>query len=82
MQYALTQLIEREPSLVTPLPRLPGQKEGRYAHLLCGEPDIPEVSYVAPSGPATGLGARVAELESQLEDIMERLAAIEEANRD
>jgi uncharacterized protein YceH (UPF0502 family) len=82
VQYALTQLIEREPSLATALPRQSGQKEGRYAHLLCGEPDIPEVSYVTPSGPATGLGARVTELESQLEEIMERLIAIEEAHGD
>lgn len=42
VQYALQKLAEHEPPLVTPLPRQAGQKEGRYAHLLSGEPDIPE----------------------------------------
>lgn len=35
----LHRLIEREPSLVKALPRQPGTKEIRYAHLLSGEPD-------------------------------------------
>jgi uncharacterized protein YceH (UPF0502 family) len=63
VQFALQQLIEREPPLVTSLPRQPGQKEGRYAHLLSGEPDIPvpvTTAPVASSSPA--LEARVAEL--------------------
>ena len=47
VQYALQKLAEHEPPLVTALPRMPGQKEGRYAHLLSGEPDIPE-----PAAPA------------------------------
>lgn len=47
VQYALQKLEEHEPPLVTALPRLAGQKEGRYAHLLSGEPDIPE-----PAAPA------------------------------
>jgi uncharacterized protein len=32
----LQKLMEREPSLVAALPRLPGTKESRYAHLLSG----------------------------------------------
>lgn len=82
VQFALTNLIEREPSLATALPRQSGQKEGRYAHLLCGEPEIQEVAYVAPGGSSTGLSARVTELESQLEEILERLVAIEKAQWD
>lgn len=42
VQYALQKLAAHEPPLVVDLPRQPGQKEGRYAHLLSGEPDIPE----------------------------------------
>ena len=38
VETALNQLIGREPAaLVTQLPRRPGQKEARYAHLLSGE---------------------------------------------
>jgi uncharacterized protein YceH (UPF0502 family) len=42
VQYALQKLAEHDPPLATALPRLAGQKEGRYAQLLSGEPDIPE----------------------------------------
>ena len=79
VQFALDQLVDHEPSLATPLPRQTGQKEGRYAHLLSGEPDIPAVSAaVANSGASTGLTGRVAELEAELEEVRSRLSAIEE----
>jgi len=39
VQYALQKLAEGELSLVTALPRQPGQKEGRFAHMLSGEPE-------------------------------------------
>lgn len=38
VQHALERLAERAPPLVRRLPRAPGQREDRYAHLLCGEP--------------------------------------------
>lgn len=37
VQSVLQKLIERDPSLVRMLPRQPGTKESRYAHLLCDE---------------------------------------------
>lgn len=80
VQFALQHLLDHEPPMVTALPRQPGQKEGRYAHLLSGEPDIP--AYSAPSAssaPSTGLAVRVAELEAELEEIRNRLTAIEES---
>lgn len=78
VQYALSNLLERDPPLAMALPRQPGQKEGRYAHLLCGEPDIPETPrHVAPL-PGGGLSDRVAELESRLQEISERLRKVEE----
>ena len=78
VQFALQHLIEREPSMVTALPRQGGQKEGRFAHLLSGEPVIP----VSPGPTAVqsfspDLEARVADLEVQLEDLHSRLKAIE-----
>mgnify|MGYP001554476121 FL=1 len=78
VQFALQQLIEREPPLVTALPRQPGQKEGRYAHLLSGEPDIPEPVRPAPSAASSpALEARVAELETRVADLQSRLEAIQ-----
>ena len=51
VQFALDKLAERDDPLVTALPRQPGQKEGRFAHLLAGEPDIPEPAQSAPAPP-------------------------------
>ena len=46
----LQKLMEREPSLVAVLPRQPGTKESRYAHLLSGKIDV--ASFAAPvTGP-------------------------------
>lgn len=83
VQFALQQLINHEPSMVTGLPRQPGQKEGRYAHLLSGEPDIPAApAYSAPAAPSSGLEARVAELEVELEVLRSRLTALENHSHD
>jgi uncharacterized protein YceH (UPF0502 family) len=79
VQFALDHLIDHEPSFVVALPKQTGQKEGRFAHLLSGEPDIPEVTASPVSaGAVTGLGARVAELEAELNEVKSRLAAIED----
>jgi hypothetical protein len=79
VQFALQQLIEREPPMVAALPRQHGQKEGRFAHLLGGEPDIPVAPAVAAvQSPSPGLEARVEALEVQLEDVHKRLEAIED----
>jgi len=37
VQSTLQRLMNRQPPLVTVLPKLPGTKEARYAHLLSGE---------------------------------------------
>jgi uncharacterized protein YceH (UPF0502 family) len=52
---ALSRLEKREPPIVTALPRQPGTKEARYAHLLGDAPPV------APAPPAYTTGARDAE---------------------
>jgi uncharacterized protein YceH (UPF0502 family) len=70
IQYVLQRLAEHEPALVKPLPKQAGQKEGRYAHLLCGEPEIPEpaarMAYVQPQDDLT---RRVEDLEKEVETL-------------
>ena len=83
VQFALKNLLNAEPPLVAGVPRQPGQKEGRYAHLLYGEPDIPEPAsrpVMASSTAAgyAGLEERIAELEAELASVKERLSAIED----
>ena len=77
VQFALKHLIDHEPSMVTALPRQHGQKEGRYAHLLSGEPDIPIPSAPTATASSANLVARVTELETELEEIRDRLSALE-----
>jgi uncharacterized protein len=75
---ALSLLAEAEPGpLVVKLPRAPGTKESRYAHLLGGPVSMEAES--APASPAVpgapGLGARVAALEAQLEQLRQEFEA-------
>jgi uncharacterized protein YceH (UPF0502 family) len=78
VQFALKNLQEREPPLAVALPRQPGQKEGRYAHLLAGEPDIPEPAPRAPAPRAsTGLEGRLSALEDEVAELRRRLDALE-----
>lgn len=64
---ALRGLMERSPALAVELPRAPGRREERYAHLLCGEPG-PEELAAGSTGSATAVGseARLAALESEV----------------
>jgi len=85
VQYMLQRLVEHEPALVISLPRQPGQKEDRFAHLLCGEPDIPE-PIARPGGTPVddSLIERVESLESQLESLqieVDRLRSLLESER-
>jgi len=79
VQFALKTLFSHEPPLAIPLPKQAGQKEGRYAHLLCGEPDMEEIAAtaVAARPPASGLQARIEALELEVEALKERLDRID-----
>src|SRR6516165_6444885 len=71
VQSSLQKLMQREPALVVMLPRQPGTKESRYAHLLSGEIDVGELA----SGRATAALAdqgdweRIVRLEEQVADL-------------
>lgn len=87
IQFALGNLQKHDPPLVTPLPRQPGQKEIRFAHLLCGEPAAPERSASPKARPAeptanAGLEGRVAALEQALSEMQNRLAKLEDPSGD
>ncbi len=44
VRHTLERLAEREPAMVRRITRGAGQREDRYAQLLCGEPNMPERS--------------------------------------
>ena len=49
VEEVLHLLATRKEPLLTKLPRQPGRKENRFAHLLCGAPDIEEPSANEPA---------------------------------
>jgi uncharacterized protein YceH (UPF0502 family) len=58
-------VLEKLDKLVKKLPRLPGQKEARYVHLLSAEPDLEAMAEPSSGAPPT----RVAQLEQDLRDL-------------
>jgi uncharacterized protein YceH (UPF0502 family) len=77
VEETLTELETRKPPLVTRLPRLPGRREERFAHLLCGPvaqeaPAASESPSRAPrAGRLTALEAEVAGLRAELDALWE-----------
>jgi hypothetical protein len=52
VEEVLQELIQREKPMITLLPRQPGRKEGRYAHLFSGMPDRSEEGAESSPEPA------------------------------
>src|SRR6266852_6295227 len=82
VQSALQKLMQREPPLVKVLPRQPGTKESRYAHLLAG--DVVEVETSGQAGAAvernpadvehiTRLEGEVADLRREVGEVKDHL---------
>jgi uncharacterized protein len=82
LEITLLELIERE--LVKPLPRRPGERGQRYAHLLAGdevaEPPgdlaAPSPEHAAPPAADGGLGERVDRLEAELAALQAELRGL------
>jgi uncharacterized protein YceH (UPF0502 family) len=80
-----------EKAYVVKLPREPGKRESRYAHLFSGEVDVEAmaeaVSAQVTSGPSAGAGAdndrilaleqQVAQMQSQIEELQEQLLELQ-----
>jgi len=70
VQSALQKLMQREPPLAKILPRQPGTKESRYAHLLAGDVVIEESPQVgAPVRPNPADAERIVRLEEEVAEL-------------
>lgn len=79
MQATLQKLMQREPALVKVLPRQPGTKEARYAHLLSGDVggwEVPEAT--AASAVRSDDSERVTRLESEIADLRREVADLKQ----
>jgi uncharacterized protein YceH (UPF0502 family) len=80
----LQKLMEREPPLVAVLPRQPGTKESRYAHLLSGTVEFAplveaETAFVRREAAAVhdaGQAERIAHLEAAVAELKQEFAAL------
>lgn len=82
LRAILERLVTRSPPLAVRLARGSGQREDRYAHLLCGEIDIPvaaafvSATTVRENGQIP-LSERVERLEAEVADLREALSALQ-----
>ncbi|MGC2401378.1 MAG: YceH family protein [Acidobacteriaceae bacterium] len=74
VQATLQRLMQREPPLAVILPRQPGTKEARYAHLLSGE--VTE-AFLAPRT-AEPAGGATAQLEAEVAALRQEVAELRE----
>jgi uncharacterized protein YceH (UPF0502 family) len=78
---ALADLADRAQPLVVQLPRAPGQAATRYAHTLCGAPDLSALPMPAERAAAPlrreNESAALAALEARIEALEARLSALE-----
>jgi uncharacterized protein YceH (UPF0502 family) len=80
VQAGLQKLMEREPALVTVLPRQPGTKESRYAHLLSGPVDstaaapLEAGAFSAMQADGAAFEERVAQLEATVAELRKEVA--------
>lgn len=77
VEETLAELAARDEPLVERLPRAPGQKEARWAHLLGGEPEAGAPAPAPPSGTSRSLEHDVAVLRREVAELAGRVASLE-----
>jgi uncharacterized protein YceH (UPF0502 family) len=80
VQSALHKLMQRDPPLAKVLPRQPGTKESRYAHLLAGdvvEAEAP-VKFAAAAERNSADAERIARLEEELSDLRREVGEVKD----
>ncbi|HVH59306.1 MAG TPA: YceH family protein [Candidatus Sulfotelmatobacter sp.] len=80
VQSSLQHLMKREPPLAKPLPRQPGTKETRYAHLLSGDvvQAEPELMVTAHTLERSVDGDRVRQLEEEIAGLKNEIADLKQ----
>lgn len=80
VQSTLQRLGQREPPVVKMLPRQPGTKEARYAHLLSGDVQIqaPEATPEAAVTQSTADDERIARLENEVATLQNEVVNLKE----
>lgn len=86
LEEKLQSLCVKTKPLVIHIPRLPGQREDRYTHLLCGQPDISAIAAQAAANKSASSDARadqeekILSLELRIATLEKQVAALMELN--
>ncbi|MGB0048292.1 MAG: DUF480 domain-containing protein [Terriglobales bacterium] len=80
VQSALQKLMQRDPPLAKVLPRQPGTKESRYAHLLAGDVVEAEMPVHAATAVDRNLAdaERIARLEEEVAEVRRELGEVKD----
>lgn len=73
LEEKMEQLCAKTHPIVVRIPRQAGQREDRYMHLLCGQPDLDAVAALAGGTKQSGSG----ELTGRIEKLEQRLEALQ-----
>ena len=77
LQAHLAELAAREAgAIVVELPRVPGARENRWMHLLCGAPDSPTAQLASVVAPSPGGDDRLVALEARVTRLESLLASL------
>ena len=81
MRHHLDRMSQRQPALVVMVPRGPGQREDRYAHLLSGPVNIAAIAARVPAHTpsetsASALEARLLALQTEVAELREQMAKL------
>ena len=79
VQAALQRLMQREPPLATVLPRQPGTKEARYAHLMSGEVEYTAPEHAMATSEYLQGHSPAASISSSDSDLRDRITQLEES---
>ena len=83
VEDVLSELIDREKPLLVRLPRQPGRKEARNAHLFSGMPDLTAEEHDVPSEPARvrvmAENERIVKLEEEVATLKSEVALLRQA---
>src|ERR1700736_4903768 len=80
VQSTLQRLMKREPPLAKILPRQPGTKEERYAHLLSGDVEVPPAEQAMGTAVASNANSseRIARLEGQVQNLQSEIVDLKQ----
>lgn len=78
VETTIVEMIADDPSLLVRLPRGTGQREDRYMHLFCGQPDVSAIAAAPVREVRSALADRLSELEQEVAELREEVRQLKQ----